>query len=98
MSNQYTAAAAQVLDSATAAGAEYADAQFWTIRSQSMYVRNGVVRRVSDRSSIGYAVRSLIDGSWGFAGSDIFTKTGFDDAAARSARTVSYTHLRAHET
>ena len=58
MSNQYAAAAAQVLDSATAAGAEYADAQFWTIRSQSMYVRNGVVRRVSDRSSIGYAVMS----------------------------------------
>jgi TldD protein len=84
VSNQYASPAAQVLDSATAAGAQYADVQFWTIHEQRMFVRNGVVRDVSDRSSVGYSVRSLVDGSWGFAGSDRFNKTGLDEAATRS--------------
>jgi TldD protein len=76
--------AAQILDTATAAGADYADVQFWSIRQQRMAVRNGVVRAVSDTSSVGYAIRSLVDGSWGFAGSDRFDKAGFDEAAALS--------------
>ena len=75
-----------MLDSATKAGAEYADVQFWTIHAQRMFVRNGVVRAVSDRSSIGYSVRSYVDGSWGFAGSDNFSNSGFDESASRSTR------------
>lgn len=76
--------AAQVLDTATAAGAQYADIQFWRIRVQRMTVRNGVVRNVSDRASLGYAVRALVDGRWGFAGSDRFEKAGLDEAAKRA--------------
>ena len=84
MSNFYAADAANILDAASGAGAEYADVQFWSIRVQRMRVRNGVVRAVSDDSSLGYAVRALVDGSWGFAGSDRLDKTGFQEAAKRA--------------
>ena len=84
MANLHAADAAQVLDTASAAGAEYADVQFWQMRVQRMFVRNGVVRGVADTSSLGYAVRSLVDGSWGFAGSDRLDKAGLDEAAKRS--------------
>jgi len=78
----YSAAAARVLDSAAHAGAQYADVQFWTIRSESLFVRNGDVRDASDVRSIGYGVRALVEGSWGFYGSDRFSDADFDRVAA----------------
>ena len=48
-------------------------------------VRNGDVRNASDVSSAGYGVRALVDGSWGFFGSDRFDDAAFDAAAARAA-------------
>ncbi len=80
----YTAAAQRILDTATKAGAAYADVQFWTIRQEDVSVRNGDVRNASDTSSVGYAVRALVGGSWGFAGSDQFGDANFDAAAARA--------------
>jgi TldD protein len=77
----YASAAARILDSATKAGANYADVQFWTIRSENLFVRNGDVQDASDSRSLGYAVRALVDGSWGFYGSDRMTDADFDRAA-----------------
>lgn len=84
MQSVYSYYAQRIFDTATKRGAAYADAQFWIIKSQRMFVRNGVVRGVSDDSSIGYAVRALVDGSWGFAGSDQFGESSLDAAAARA--------------
>jgi TldD protein len=78
----YAAAAARVLDAASKAGAAYADVQFWTMRSEDLYVRNGDVREASDTRSLGYGVRALVDGSWGFYGSDQFGDADFDRVAA----------------
>jgi len=58
--------------------------QFWTIRQEDMWVRNGDVRNASDVSSAGYGVRALVDGSWGFFGSDRFDDAALDVAAARA--------------
>lgn len=82
--SHYAAAAARILDTATKAGAQYADVQFWTIRQEDVSVRNGDVRSAADTSSIGYAVRALVGGSWGFFGSDRFGDANFDAAAARA--------------
>jgi TldD protein len=82
--NVHAAAGAQVLDTAAASGAEYADVQFWHARTERMFVRNGVVRGVSNAASLGYAVRALYQGSWGFAGSDRFDRAGLDSAAQRA--------------
>jgi TldD protein len=84
MAAHFAAAAARVLDTATKAGAGYADVQFWTIRQEDVDVRNGDVRNASDVSSAGYGVRAFVDGSWGFCGSDRLDDAGFDLAAARA--------------
>lgn len=84
MQAQHAAAAARILDTANKSGAQYADVQFWTIRQEDVYVRNGDVRNASDVSSAGYGVRALVDGSWGFFGSDRFDAAAFDAAAARA--------------
>ena len=47
-------------------------------------MRNGDVRNASDVSSAGYGVRALVDGSWGFFGSDRFEDASYDAAAARA--------------
>lgn len=77
----YSRAAARVLDAASKAGAAYADVQFWTIRNENMFVRNGDVLQASDTRSLGYAVRALVGGSWGFYGSDRFGDRDLDSAA-----------------
>ena len=41
---RYAASAARILDTASKAGAQYADVQFWTIRQEDVAVRNGDVR------------------------------------------------------
>jgi len=84
MTPSYSAAAARILDTASKAGARYADVQFWTLRQEDVAVRNGDVRNASDVSSAGYGVRALVDGSWGFFGSDRFDDAAFDAAAARA--------------
>jgi len=84
MAGHFAAAAARVLDTASKAGARYADVQFWTIRQEDVDVRNGDVRNASDVSSTGYGVRAFVDGSWGFCGSDRLDDAGFDLTAARA--------------
>jgi TldD protein len=69
---QYATHAARVLDTATKRGATYADVQFWTAETETIYVVTGVVRSVDSSRTVGYGVRALVEGSWGFAGSDRF--------------------------
>ncbi|MDQ6826414.1 MAG: TldD/PmbA family protein [Candidatus Eremiobacteraeota bacterium] len=82
MSNRFAANAGRILDTASARGAQYADVQFWMVEQGRMFVRNGVVRGVESSSTVGYGVRALVGGSWGFAGSDHFDARGLDAAAA----------------
>jgi TldD protein len=77
-------AAQQLLDTAIARGAEYADVRFENGRSERIEVRNGVVGTLTDESSIGYGVRALYDGAWGFAASADLSRAGLDAAAARA--------------
>ncbi|HEY1429063.1 MAG TPA: TldD/PmbA family protein [Candidatus Tumulicola sp.] len=81
---EFEAAAARALDTASARGAEYADARFEVERGERIEVRNGVVATLSDATSTGVGVRALVDGSWGFAASSDLTDAGLDAAAARA--------------
>lgn len=78
---RHAARAQRALDTATKRGAGYADIQFWDASSERMAVRSGVVRTVGSTSSVGYSIRALVDGSWGFAGSDRFDDADLDIAA-----------------
>lgn len=78
------AAAARVLDTAIARGAQFADVRFETSRNERIEIRNGVVAALADATSSGYGVRALVDGSWGFAASDDPSDAALDATAARA--------------
>jgi TldD protein len=72
----------ECLDAAVATGASYADVRVTDTLTQSLSVRMGVVEGVSSSSSIGFGVRVIADGAWGFtASSDMGS-----DSASRVAK------------
>ena len=59
------------LDAATAAGARYADARGVQARSESISVKGGTVEGLDRGESVGFGVRVIADGAWGYAASAI---------------------------
>jgi TldD protein len=72
----------ECLDAAKIAGASYSDVRVTDTSTQSLSVRNGVVTGVDSRASIGFGVRVIADGAWGFASSSDLSPA----AAVRVAR------------
>jgi TldD protein len=70
------------LDAAKSAGAGYADVRFVRNRNQSVATREHRVSGVADNETYGFGVRTLLDGSWGFAASRELTR----DEVSRIAR------------
>ncbi|MBI3361957.1 MAG: TldD/PmbA family protein [Chloroflexi bacterium] len=60
---------ARALDMARVRGAQYADVRIVHSTEQSLSVKNGVVDGMSFAESLGFGVRVLVDGAWGFASS-----------------------------
>ncbi len=61
------ALAEAALAAARAAGAEHADLRVHRLRTQSIRLRDGRVEAVTDSTDLGFAVRVIVDGTWGFA-------------------------------
>src|SRR5215510_10555321 len=84
----------EALNAARKAGASYADARVGRYRRQTISTRERQVTNVSDNESYGLGVRTLVDGSWGFAATSTMTRAGAQRAAAdavamsRAARIV----------
>jgi TldD protein len=72
------------VDTATGAGASYADARAVVLRSQRVATRNGQVDQIDDTESEGIGVRVLVRGAWGFACDRRLTTDGARDAALRA--------------
>ena len=70
------------LDAARAAGATYADVRISARRSQAISTRERRLQNVSDTDTLGFGVRALANGAWGFAASNLLTK----DVVAQTAR------------
>ncbi len=73
---------ARALDLARARGAGYADIRVVRTDQERFSVRNGVVDIISMDESIGFGVRVLVDGSWGFASSHDLTLSEIDRVAS----------------
>jgi len=70
------------LEIARRAGAAHADVRLVERRDNGVFVHRRSLKGIDDSESFGYAVRVLIDGSWGFA-----SNTRLDrDVVARTAR------------
>jgi TldD protein len=73
------------LDAARRAGASYADVRIGRYRRQYIGTRERQVAGVSDEESYGLGVRTLVDGSWGFAATSAMTRDAVQQAAADAA-------------
>jgi len=67
------ALAMRALDAARGAGADYADVRINTNRNQGISTRERQILGVADNVTSGFGVRVLVDGTWGFAASDLVT-------------------------
>ncbi len=78
--------AERVLDAAHAAGAGYADCRVVERSIQSVIVKNGRVNNVTQFEDAGVGVRVLVDGAWGFSGTQRTDADGLEGAARLAAR------------
>ncbi|GEL19647.1 TldD/PmbA family protein [Pseudonocardia asaccharolytica] len=74
------------LSRARALGAEHADLRVESIRSESINLRDGSVTGLSDETTVGLAVRVVVDGVWGFAS---HVELSTDRAAATAEQAVA---------
>jgi len=77
--------AMRALDTAKLRGAGYADVRIVRFKSESVAVRNKNVEALASDESLGFGVRVIVNGYWGFAASHRMT---LDEAAATAAEAV----------
>jgi TldD protein len=75
----------EALNAAKLAGASYADARIARYRDNQVFTREQQIINVVDQDSIGCGVRTLVDGTWGFAATRTLTKAGVAAAAREAA-------------
>jgi TldD protein len=84
----------EALNTARSVGATYADVRVGRYRRQQIVTRERQVSAVNDSESYGVGIRTLVDGCWGFAATNMMTAAGVQAAAreavvlSRAARTV----------
>ena len=87
--------ALRALDTARSRGADYADVRVLHQQAESVTVRLQNVEALSYDESIGFGVRVLVDGYWGFASSHQMTGEEADRVAAEAVR-IARTSRTAH--
>ncbi len=68
----------RALDLAQSAGAQYADIRVVENRTESIQVKNGVVESINFSDSMGFGIRVLVNGAWGFSSSRELTAEEID--------------------
>ncbi|MBC8086955.1 MAG: TldD/PmbA family protein [Phycisphaerae bacterium] len=76
------------LNAAKMAGASYGDVRLSRQRQNFVFTREQQIQNVVDTDTIGIGVRTLVDGTWGFAATRVLTLDGAS-AAAREAVAIA---------
>jgi TldD protein len=76
-------------------GASHADFRFERVRYQHLGVRDGVLQGAADNEDLGFAVRVIHRGAWGFAAGVVLTP---EEAAAVAERAVAVAGVAAEMT
>jgi TldD protein len=76
--------ASWALNTAALRGASYADVRLAEDRSRALSTKNGKVGSASVSESLGFGVRVIADGAWGFAASDDLSRAAVEATAARA--------------
>lgn len=64
----------RALDTAKRKGATYADIRICTYKQQTIETKDERVKSVESQESLGFGIRTIVNGAWGFASSDKITK------------------------
>ncbi|MEO7353735.1 MAG: TldD/PmbA family protein [Gemmatimonadales bacterium] len=70
------------LNTARSKGASYADVRIGRYLNEAVFSRDRMIQGVQSTESYGAGVRVLLDGTWGFAATDVVTPEGIALAAA----------------
>ncbi|MFI5313247.1 MAG: TldD/PmbA family protein [Candidatus Dormibacteria bacterium] len=76
----------RLLDAAATAGATFADCRVVERTIQSVMVKNGRVNSVGQFEDQGCGIRVLVDGAWGFCGTQRVDAAGLSEAAQLAVR------------
>src|ERR1700693_6008450 len=76
--------ASWALNTAALRGASYADVRLADDRHRGLSTKNGKVGSASVSESLGFGVRVIADGAWGFAASDDLSRAAVEATAARA--------------
>jgi TldD protein len=76
--------ASWALNTAARRGASYTDVRLADDRSRALSTKNGKVGSASVAESLGFGVRVIADGAWGFAASDDLSRAAVEATAARA--------------
>ena len=72
------------LDAAVLHGASYADIRIILSKNQRIFIKNGEVETLDNTESVGFGIRVIANGSWGFASSSFLTKAEIKIVAKRA--------------
>jgi TldD protein len=73
-----------ILDVARMKKADYADLRIVRRRSEEIEVKNGTVEALTDDEEMGFGIRVLVRGAWGFAASSRLTKAEMESALRKA--------------
>ncbi len=76
------------LDSALAQGADWVDVRVIDIRNEGILTRNGQVGGHVVNESLGYGIRVLVGGAWGFASNNLFGTGDIEQTTASAVATA----------
>ncbi|WP_432479855.1 TldD/PmbA family protein [Nocardioides sp. GXQ0305] len=91
----YRALGEAALDRAAALGVSHADFRFERVRYQRLGVRDGILQGAADAEDVGFAVRVVHRGAWGFAAGVLLTA---EEAVAVAERAVEVALVAAEMT
>jgi TldD protein len=81
------------LDTAVSRGAQYADVRVVRTRTESLAVKDGAIDSLDSAESLGFGVRVLANGAWGFASSRELT-AGEAERVTGQAMEIAYASAR----
>jgi TldD protein len=87
----------RALDAATAAGATYADIRIERLERQVVSVKNGRPDGLLEDESIGFGIRVVVDGAWGFASSSRVEPREIDRIARQAVQIAKASALVSSE-
>lgn len=85
--------AQRAVDTALVQGAQYADCRIIQVRQEVLVVQNGSIGELDLSEELGFGVRVIADGAWGFACSPHLTPAEIDRVAAQAVRVAKASAL-----